>query len=259
MQKHEQSNEKGKNFGFYAASGICLLTLAAAIGVGAAGLGREDSTQTAAASVAEDTQAVDAEVPELAVEEEPAGVTIGGYGETEEAALPEEEAAEEPAPAPEVTETLAPEEALPTATEAETEAPSFLLPVEGEVLQEFSNGELVKNETLGEWRTHDGVDLAAPANTPVKAAADGTVSAVTEDPLWGMCVTVSHDGGYQTFYQGLKTRVEVSEGDTVKVGEILGYVGTTAEAELSLDPHLHFAVQKDGAWVDPASVLASEE
>jgi murein DD-endopeptidase MepM/ murein hydrolase activator NlpD len=246
MQNQEHPKESGKNLGFYAASGICLLTLVAAIGVGISGLGKESANE-AQVSVAEETEPTGAVTSDLTVSEEDETseqnvVTIGGIDTSSE----------------ESEETFASEEAEETATESQPDpAPSFALPVEGEILTEYSDGELVKNETLGEWRTHDGIDIAAAANTPVKAAADGTVTEVKEDPLWGMCVTISHDGGYQTFYQGLKSRVEVSEGAAIAVGEILGYVGTTAEAELSLDPHLHFAVQKDGAWVDPASVVSS--
>lgn len=248
MQNQEYPKESGKNLGFYAASGICLLTLVAAIGVGISGLGKESANE-AQVSVAEETEPTGAATSDLTVSEEEDEtseqnvVTIGGGLDTS---------------SEETEETFASEEAEETATESQPDpALSFALPVEGEILTEYSDGELVKNETLGEWRTHDGIDIAAAANTPVKAAADGTVTEVKEDPLWGMCVTISHDGGYQTFYQGLKSRVEVSEGAAIAVGEILGYVGTTAEAELSLDPHLHFAVQKDGVWVDPASVISS--
>ena len=63
----------------------------------------------------------------------------------------------------------------------------FSLPVAGEKLKAYSDGKLVKDETLGEWRTHDGLDLKAAKGTPVYAAAGGTVASVKEDGLWGDC------------------------------------------------------------------------
>ena len=165
MQNQEHPKESGKNLGFYAASGICLLTLVAAIGVGISGLGKESANE-AQVSVAEETEPTGAATSDLTVSEEEDEtseqnvVTIGGGLDTS---------------SEETEETFASEEAEETATESQPDpAPSFALPVEGEILTEYSDGELVKNETLGEWRTHDGIDIAAAANTPVKAAADGT-------------------------------------------------------------------------------------
>ena len=67
---------------------------------------------------------------------------------------------------------------------------SFILPVEGAVTNPYSQGELVKSKTLGEWRTHDGIDLAAPEGTPVVSIADGLVEAVREDARWGNTIEV---------------------------------------------------------------------
>lgn len=221
-----------KNIGLYAASGVCLLTLAAAIGIGTNSL-QKQAAQEAALSQAETPP------PKTESADEVPGVSIGGLEvDTAEVLeqvedLPTEEPVEEP-----------------------VEAVTFASPLEGEVLQPYSGGELVKNETLNEWRTHDGVDIQAAANTPVKCAADGTVSAVTEDALWGTCVTVDHADGYQTQYMGLKSRVEVQEGEQVAVGTVLGYVGETAEAELKMEPHLHFAMRHQDNFVDPAEMIA---
>lgn len=100
-----------------------------------------------------------------------------------------------------------------------------------------------------------GVDLKAEANSPVKAVCDGTVEAITEDPLWGITVTLSHDGGYQSIYCGLKPSVPVKKGAEVKVGDIVGYVGNTAEIEIAEDSHLHFAMKKNDEWIDPMGLI----
>ncbi|WP_159438053.1 M23 family metallopeptidase [Massiliimalia massiliensis] len=132
---------------------------------------------------------------------------------------------------------------------------SFAMPLEGETSNDYSNGELVKSKTLNEWRTHDGIDLKAAANTPVKAVADGTVESITEDAMWGVTVTVSHQNGYESIYCGLKPSVPVKKGAEVKVGDILGYVGNTAEIEIAEESHLHLGIKKDGSWVDPMSLM----
>lgn len=131
-------------------------------------------------------------------------------------------------------------------------APAFVPPVSGQTLAGFSGDELVYSETLGDWRTHNGIDLAADAGDEVRCARAGTVSAVYEDGLWGRVVEVTADG--VTFrYTGLD-EVAVTPQQTVAMGDTLGTVGECV-AEAALDSHLHLEVLKDGAWVDPAGYL----
>lgn len=135
------------------------------------------------------------------------------------------------------------------------EAPKLIVePLRGEVLSAFSMEELVYNAALGDWRTHNGVDIAAKAGTTVLAASSGTVLAVEDDPLMGSTVVLGHDGGYETTYANLQAKPNVEAGDTVSAGQIIGAVGTTAAAE-SGAPHLHFAVTRDGKAVDPNEYL----
>lgn len=135
------------------------------------------------------------------------------------------------------------------------EAPRLIVePLRGDVLAAFSMEELAYNATLGDWRTHDGVDIAARAGTSVVAACAGTVTAVEEDALLGTTVTVAHDGGYQTTYANLQARPNVAAGEAVTAGQVIGAVGSTAAAE-SGAPHLHFAVTLDGKAVDPNEFL----
>lgn len=127
----------------------------------------------------------------------------------------------------------------------------FVLPVEGEIINPYSNGEMVKSLTLNDWRTHDGVDIAADKGTPVKACNSGTVESVSIDPLWGTTVVLSHTDGTKSYYMGLDKSVPVSKGQQVALGEVIGNVGDTAEIEQALPSHLHFAMKKNGNWVDP--------
>lgn len=122
----------------------------------------------------------------------------------------------------------------------------------GRVLNAFSGDELVYNKTLGDWRTHNGVDLAAEAGEPVKAAALGRVSVVYQDAVWGWTVEVS-DGSRVYRYQGLEAPA-VQADDEVHAGDVLGKVGRVP-AEAKLPSHLHFEVRQDGSCVDPETAL----
>ncbi|MCL2634369.1 MAG: M23 family metallopeptidase [Oscillospiraceae bacterium] len=132
--------------------------------------------------------------------------------------------------------------------------PKFM-PVEGEITNPFSKGELVKSNTLGVWRTHDGVDIGAPLGTEVKAMQKGIVSEVFAHPMWGITVTIDHGNGVLSSYMGLDKSVKTSVGAEVMAGDVIGLVGNTAEAECADPPHLHFAVRKNDAWVCPIEYI----
>jgi len=153
-----------------------------------------------------------------------------------------------------VIETLPPEEVTEVNNFVKPKEPK-LLPVTGEITNPFSNGELVKSNTLGVWRTHDGIDIGAALGTEVKAMQKGVVSEVFSHAMWGVCITVDHGDGVVSSYMGLDKNVKVTAGDEVSAGDVLGAVGNTAEAECADPPHLHFAVKKNGEWVDPIAYI----
>lgn len=127
----------------------------------------------------------------------------------------------------------------------------FTMPIDGEIIGNHSSGELVKYEALGEWRTHDGIDIAGEAGAEIKAAADGKVTSVTKDPLWGTVVEISHEDGITSIYSGLSPEVSVAAGDEVKAGDIIGTLGETNLAEVDKVSHLHFAMKENGKFIDP--------
>ncbi len=148
------------------------------------------------------------------------------------------------APEPRVTEPVVPA------------APALIVhPLEGETLAVFSMDALLYSETMGDWRTHDGLDIAAEPGTPVCAACAGKVVSVRDDDLLGTTVVVSHADGYETLYANLQSEPAVKVGDYVTAGPVLGSVGKTALSESAMAPHLHFAVSKDGEAVDPEEYL----
>jgi murein DD-endopeptidase MepM/ murein hydrolase activator NlpD len=112
----------------------------------------------------------------------------------------------------------------------------------------------VKNVTLGDWRTHDGVDIAAEKGADVLAAAAGTVSAVEHDALWGTVITLDHTDGRQTLYCGLSGVTPVQAGDAVLSSQVIGSLDGVP-CEISDPNHLHFAMKEGGRWVDPLAVM----
>lgn len=126
--------------------------------------------------------------------------------------------------------------------------PVSVQPVSGQITAIFSGDELVYSETLGDWRTHNGVDIACEAGATVKACRGGTVTAVYEDGLWGKVVELEADGVVFR-YTGLAD-VSVKTDAQVAAGDSLGKVGETY-AEALDQSHLHLEVLKGGAYVDP--------
>ncbi len=129
---------------------------------------------------------------------------------------------------------------------------TFIKPVEGDIYKEFAKDNLVYSETLKEWVTHLGVDIKAEKTTVVKAATDGTIKSIKNDPRYGLTVIIDHDDGYQTIYSNLLTAEFVVEGEKVKQGQSIGTVGNTAVFEISDESHLHFELLKDSENLDPS-------
>ncbi len=131
-------------------------------------------------------------------------------------------------------------------------------PVGGETVAEYAMDCLSYNQTTRDWRTHNGIDIAAEAGTVVCASADGTVYTVYEDDAMGMTVVIRHDDGYVTRYSSLAQEVSVQPGDSVALGQAIGSVGNTALLESAIGDHLHFSVTCQDQPVNPADFLKQE-
>ena len=120
-------------------------------------------------------------------------------------------------------------------------------------LAAFSGNELVYSATLGDWRTHNGADYAAPAGESVTAAMAGKVVSVSEDALWGVVVEVEDANGVTWRYCGVAAPA-VKAGDSVTAAAALGTAGSIP-AETSGDAHIHLECVKDGAYLDPEGLM----
>lgn len=153
-------------------------------------------------------------------------------------------------------------ETTPTETNGETLTPAtdedaqsgninYIPPVSGAITKDYSGDELIFSDTMQDWRTHNGIDFAAEDGTDVLAAADGTVEAITDSGMMGTSVIILHTGGVRTIYSNLSDIGLVNIGDIVKAGTVIGKTGSTAAAEVSEPPHLHFEMSANEEPVNP--------
>ena len=129
-------------------------------------------------------------------------------------------------------------------------------PVAGEVVMDFSMESLVYDKTLNQYRTNDGICIAAGVGEQVKAAADGVVRSIYSTREMGNAIVIEHGNGWFTTYSQLQNGILVEEGDVVSTGQVIGGVGEPSIYYTLLGSHLAFKVVKDDAPVNPGSVLA---
>ena len=155
--------------------------------------------------------------------------------------LPEPPSASTPLPdeqtptAAEVAETLPPSPDL-AAQRTASSAAQFVMPADGPITGAYKK------------KVNDGIDIAAAAGTPVKAAAAGVVAAVTRDPSGDIILVLKHSGGLLTVYTGIEA-VTVAQGASVTRGQ------TIASVASGNPPELHFEVRQGLESVDPLSYL----
>ena len=142
------------------------------------------------------------------------------------------------------------------AVEAEPESdPGFLWPVSGDIGRAYHINQLRYDATLGDWRTHDGIDIVAAVGSSVCASRDGKVESIVKDDLYGTVLTLDHGDGTKTVYANLAYPVPVHVDEQVSAGSVLGCVGSDAICESAQEPHLHFALRVNGVSADPLEAL----
>ncbi|MCK5857449.1 MAG: M23 family metallopeptidase [Bacteroidales bacterium] len=105
------------------------------------------------------------------------------------------------------------------------------------------------------WIKHTGIDFAALKGTPIHATGDGVVEPLKSSrSYYGKVVTIKHGFGYATLYAHM-SKINVSAGDRVKRGQVIGYVGRTGRVTGS---HLHYEVIKNGRSINPSSYYIND-
>jgi murein DD-endopeptidase MepM/ murein hydrolase activator NlpD len=164
--------------------------------------------------------------PELTAQPKAAGKEAAGAGPVQSAAV------------------VTPTDTEAAARPAGDTTPSFRWPVRGRIISGFGP------KTNGQQ--NDGIDVAVPENTPVKAAEDGVVAyAGSELKGYGNLVLVRHANGYVTAYAHAKELL-VKRGDQIKRGQIIAKSGQSGNVDA---PQLHFEVRKGSSAIDPMQFL----
>jgi len=126
----------------------------------------------------------------------------------------------------------------------------MLSPIHGRITSRFG----WRIDPIGKKKRqfHNGIDIATPMGTPVKAPLNGIALKTYRNNASGNVIILRHDGGYQTDFRHL-SKIRVKEGQSVRRGDIIGEVGETGWR--TTGAHLHFGVMKDGKYVDPLNFL----
>ena len=132
-------------------------------------------------------------------------------------------------------------------------APASTQPVSGRVLNSYSGDELVYSKTLGDWRTHNGVDYAADRGAEVAAPAAGKVVETGTDDKWGPVVAIEDASGRIWRVCGT-TDARVKKGDTVSAGQTIGKVGSVS-CECAEESHIHLEVMEGEKYLDPIKAM----
>lgn len=142
------------------------------------------------------------------------------------------------------------EPAAEASTENVPEKIVFSYPAAGAATETFHIESLSYSKTMGDFRTHSGIDFASEQTEDVYACADGTVKEVFNDTFMGLSVCIDHGNGIESEYSSL-SECFVNNGDAVTAGSVLGKSGDTASIEKAEGYHVHFEVKKNGVSVNP--------
>jgi murein DD-endopeptidase MepM/ murein hydrolase activator NlpD len=131
----------------------------------------------------------------------------------------------------------------------------YCLPFGNQIIKDYSNMNPVYSKTLGDWRTHNGIDFSGEAGSAVVAISYGEVISIYEDTLFGTCVLIDHGNGVTAKYCGLnKDTLNVKERSSVNSEDIIGYLGEVP-CEKQEGAHLHFEITHNGEIVEPLELM----
>ena len=131
---------------------------------------------------------------------------------------------------------------------------SYVRPSGGAVIKPCSIKELAYSRTMKDWRTHNGLDIAAEKGEIVKSVAEGKVSDIMHDSLYGTTIVVNQNDGLMVYYRGLNKDTAVREGENIAAGATIGTVGEIP-CEAADGTHLHIEVMRENKYLDPADIL----
>lgn len=156
---------------------------------------------------------------------------------------------------PAATDPLKPADALPGVPTIDEMI--FVLPVEGGLLNVHDLQTLAYSVTMQDYRVHTGIDIETADGEAVLACANGSVAEISADSLMGNTIVIDHGNGVRSIYCNLGDTLPegITVGATVKAGQLIGAVGSSAIVEVGEHPHLHFELTNNGVQVDPVTYL----
>lgn len=232
-----------KNTGFYIALAICIVSVAAAAWTTYGSVveyrGNDESPESSELQAGNDVSGEKYEEPsekttESSLDEESSAVII----DTSDSESQSDAAAEQ-------ANTEAGEEKLSS-------------PIEnGEVLKKYSPKDPLYSKTTSDWRIHKGTDISASEGGAVHSITDGVVKSVEKTAMLGNIICIEY-GDYTIYYCGLTESPVVSKGNNVSSGDTIGYTGIVP-GELLDESHIHIEVKKGNEYVDPETLLPTQE
>ena len=133
---------------------------------------------------------------------------------------------------------------------------TYILPVKGKILKNYSDSALQYSATYGDMRLHTGIDIECPKGTNILSVSSGTVKSVVEDASLGRVITIEYAKSITVKYCGMGS-VNVVEGDAVRTGDVIGTSGDIP-SECTDNPHIHIEVFIDGKSISPLKALGLE-
>lgn len=128
----------------------------------------------------------------------------------------------------------------------------YILPLNSNVVKDYSDGEMIYSETMNDWRSHNGIDIKGNIGDNAIAVQDGTILEVISDEIWGEVVVIQHGNGLKARYCGVKATVKAEE--KIEQGQVIGTV-VAIPAEEKDGVHIHLETEVDGKIVDPVKAL----
>lgn len=154
-------------------------------------------------------------------------------------------------------DTDAQEQVAAEVTEADTEPSiindSYILPASFDILRDYSPDIPIFDETMGDWRTHKGIDFAVKEGAAIKAVGNGKVTKVISDRSYGYIIEIDH-GDFTARYCGLEQEDALKLDDRVYKGDTVGFLGDIP-CEEAEESHLHFEIIKGGAYAEPLETM----
>lgn len=131
----------------------------------------------------------------------------------------------------------------------------YCLPFGNQIIKDYSNMNPVYSKTMGDWRTHNGIDFTGEEGGAVVAISYGEVIAIYDDAIFGTCVLIDHGNGVTAKYCGLnKDTLTVEENSQVNIETIIGYLGEVPGEKME-GSHLHFEITHNGETVEPLELM----